>query len=103
MRKPRDINAELKALQDRAKGLRARRVTQLGELVMATSADQLEPDVLAGALLAAVAGSDAAAHETWRRRGEEFFRQQGRARKAAQTPARGDTGDAPGGSRPASD
>jgi hypothetical protein len=103
MRKPRDIDAELKALQDRAKGLRARRVTQLGELVLATGADQLAPEVLAGVLLAAAARSDAADHEAWRGRGEEFFRQQGRARKAAQGPARGGAGDAAGGSRPASD
>ena len=42
MRKPRDIDAELKALQDKQKQLRARRVVQFGELVTATGADALD-------------------------------------------------------------
>ena len=43
MRKPRDFDSELKALADKAKALRDRRVRQLGELVTATgvSADNL--------------------------------------------------------------
>ena len=83
MRKPRDIDSELKALQDKAKGLKARKATQLGELVAATGADQLDPETLAGVLLAAVEMEDAANREGWRRRGAEFFQRQGRARKAA--------------------
>ena len=35
MRKPRDFESELKALADKAKALKDRRVRQLGELVMA--------------------------------------------------------------------
>lgn len=41
MRKPRDYDAELKALDARAKKLKNRKVSQLGELVIATGADTL--------------------------------------------------------------
>jgi len=41
MRKPRDFDAELKALEDKAKELKTRKVRQLGELVIATGADTL--------------------------------------------------------------
>ena len=51
MRKPRDFDAELKALEDKARGLKARKVQQLGELVIATGADSLTADELAGALI----------------------------------------------------
>jgi hypothetical protein len=36
MRKPRDFDGELKALQDKARDLKSRKVQQLGELVIAT-------------------------------------------------------------------
>ena len=51
MRKPRDFDGELKALQDKARDLKSRKVQQLGELVIATGADVLSPDELAGALI----------------------------------------------------
>ena len=51
MRKPRDFDAELKALGDRARDLKGRKVQQLGELVIATGADTLSADELAGALI----------------------------------------------------
>ena len=51
MRKPRDFDSELKALADKAKQLKERRVRDLGALVTATGADSLDADVLAGALL----------------------------------------------------
>ena len=51
MRKPRDFDSELKALADKAKHLKERRVRDLGALVTATGADALDADVLAGALL----------------------------------------------------
>ena len=35
MRKPRDFDGELKALQDKARDLKSRKVQQLGELVIA--------------------------------------------------------------------
>ena len=51
MRKPRDFDGELKALQDKARDLKSRKVQQLGELVIATGADSLSADELAGALI----------------------------------------------------
>ena len=51
MRKPRDFDAELKALGDKARDLKSRKVQQLGELVIATGADTLNADELAGALI----------------------------------------------------
>ena len=49
MRKPRDLDGELKALHDKARELKTRKVEQLGELVIATGADSLSADELAGA------------------------------------------------------
>lgn len=43
MRKPRDYDAELKALVDKARELKTRKVQQLGELVIATGADAFSP------------------------------------------------------------
>jgi len=81
MRKPRDYDSELKALADKAKAIKERRVRQLGELVAATGADALDADLLAGALLDAVASKDAATREGWRKAGAAFFR--GKERKPA--------------------
>jgi DNA-binding protein H-NS len=74
-RKPRDIDAELKALQDKARELKARQKTQLGELVIATGADSLSAEELAGLLLMALEQASTAPQmrEGWRRRGEAFF------------------------------
>ena len=94
MRKPRDIDSELKALADKAKLLKERRVRQLGELVIATGADALDADVLAGALLGAVATKDASAKEAWRRAGAGFFKRS--ARKPAPRSGRGNEGAAQG-------
>src|SRR4051794_2474482 len=82
MRKPRDIDAELKALHDRQKQLRVRRVSQFGELVTATGADALDPETLAGVLLEAVerAKADPSVKEAWRRKGDGFFRREHRAK-----------------------
>ena len=44
MRKPRDFDGELKALGDKARALKSRKVQQLGELVIATGADGLSAD-----------------------------------------------------------
>ena len=82
MRKVRDYDAELKALAERAKQLQQRKVQQFGELVEATGADALDADVLAGALLVAVAESDKGRITDWRRRGAEFFRKNSRTRRA---------------------
>jgi len=93
MRKPRDIDAELRALADKAKGLKTRKITQLGELVTATGADSLDAEVLAGALLAAVELKDADTKEGWRRRGAAFFQRQGRAPGSAARGRRGAAAD----------
>jgi len=81
MRKPRDFDSEIKALADKAKALKERRVRQLGELVAATGADALDADLLAGALLAVIGNKDTATREGWRQAGAAFF--QGKARNAA--------------------
>lgn len=82
MRKPRDIDAELEALAAKAKHLKSQKIKQLGELVIATGADELDPDVLAGALLAAKTSKDAKSKEAWKSEGEAFFRK-GSGRKLA--------------------
>lgn len=89
MRKPRDYDAELKALDERAKQLRERRLAQFGELVIAAGADALDVEILAGALLAAAESKDNATKEAWRKRGVAFF----------QRPARRAAGGAGGGAR----
>ena len=81
MRQPRDFDSELKALADKAKQLKERRVRDLGTLVTATGADALDADVLAGALLDAAANTDKATGEGWRKRGAAFF--QGKQRKTS--------------------
>jgi len=78
MRKVRDYNAELKALEDKARCLKARRVEQLGQLVTATGADALDMETLAGVLLDAVASQNAEAKEAWRAKGAAFFQRRGR-------------------------
>ena len=97
-RRPRDIEAELKSLQDRARQLKSKQKAQLGELLMATgAAEALDPDALAGALLEAIerARSDKPAVEGWRRRGEAFFRRERAAARAAN-----DAGPPNGAERP---
>lgn len=92
MRKPRDYEAELKALEDKARELRTRKVQQLGELMIATGADNLTADELAGALVALAETKDAGKREAWAKRGAAFFR--GKSRRSASAPDR-DTGGAP--------
>lgn len=74
MRKPRDYDAELQALDEKAKQLRTRKTMQHGELVAATGADTLDPDLLAGGMLELVALDDAQRKEELRERGAAFFR-----------------------------
>ena len=73
MRKPRDYDAELKALDDKARQLKTRKLQQLGELVIATGADMLPVEVLVGALLLAVGNADPAVREVQRMKGTAFF------------------------------
>jgi hypothetical protein len=102
MRKPRDFDAELKALGDRARDLKSRKVQQLGELVIATGADALSADELAGALIVLAETKEAGKREAWSRRGAAFF--QGRARRNAPTVDRNADGAPvqPSGAQPAS-
>jgi hypothetical protein len=93
MRKPRDYDSELKALDDKAKRLRERKVQQLGELVVACGADALSPEHLAGALLGIAEVKDAATKEGWRERGAAFFQRS--PRKAASTAPRKPDGTLP--------
>lgn len=86
MRKPRDFDSELKTLADKAKVLKERRIQQLGELVIATGADALDADQLAGVLLHAVTIKDDTTREGWRKAGAAFF--QGKARRTASGPER---------------
>ena len=78
MRKPRDYDSELQALNDKAKDVKNRKGHQLGELVIATGADALPIEQLAGLLLSATETSDTAAKEGWRNRGAAFFHRAGR-------------------------
>jgi len=78
MRKPRDFDAELKALNDKARQLKERKLHQLGELVIATGAEGLPLDQLAGLLLAGADSKDHNAKESWRKRGAAFFQRAGR-------------------------
>lgn len=97
MRKPRDFDAELKSLEDRARDLKARKVQQLGELVISTGADEL-----AGALIVLAETKDAGKREAWANRGAAFF--QGRTRRTASASDRnaGGAQPQPGGAQPAS-
>ena len=92
MRKPRDYDSELKALDDKVKQLRGARLTQLGTLVISTGADALSIEELTGALLSVVDTKDAAIREGWRDRGAAFFQNQtrGSARKADRIASRGE-------------
>lgn len=89
MRKPRDYDAELQALTDKAKALKTKKQGQLGELVIATGADALSIEQLAGALLDAV-GAEVGMKEAWLKSGAAFFRgDSARARRGARSNASG--------------
>ena len=81
MRKPKDYDAELKALEDKARELKTRKVQQLGELVIATGADSLTADELAGALIVLAETKDAGKREAWAKRGTAWF--QSKSRRSA--------------------
>lgn len=93
MRKPRDYDAELKVLTDKARQLRTRKTNQLGELVNATGADALAAEVLAGALLDAATTTDTTRKEAWRKQGAAFF-------SGADKSSRAGAGNKPRGAAP---
>ncbi len=98
-RKPRDYDAELQALMDRAKKLKGQKTVQLGELVQVTGADALPMEALAGALLAAVEQSKKSpeAVTRWAERGQALFQQGSGGKRGckagAAEPAGGPAGD----------
>src|SRR4051794_33605084 len=102
MRKPRDFDTELKALEDKARALKTRKVRQLGELVIATGADTLTANELAGALIVLAETKKTGKRGGWTRRGAAFFL--GRARgKAPENDRDADGAPAqPGGAQPVS-
>jgi hypothetical protein len=83
-RKPRDYDAELQALMDKAKKVRTQKTTQLGELVQIVGADALPMEALAGALMAVVKQSkDQPSHiARWTEAGKTVFQQGGKRGKA---------------------
>jgi hypothetical protein len=91
MRRPRDYDAELKALDAKAKELKERKLRQFGVLVIATGADTLPVEELVGALLLTVEGKGPSKGEC-QRRGERFFRRS--ARRTAKRGAGGASGSA---------
>ncbi len=84
-RKPRDFDAELQALMDKAKKVKSQKTVQLGELVQLTGADALPMEALAGALLAAVEQSKKSSEAVarWTERGQAVFQQGGKRGKTA--------------------
>ena len=102
MRKPRDFDAELKALGDKARDLKSRKVQRLGELVIATGADALNANEMAGALIVLAETKEAGKREAWARRGAAFFQRRSR-RNAPTTDLDTDGAPAPpSGAQPAS-
>ena len=96
MRKPRDYDLELQTLTERARTLKARKVRQLGELVIATDPDALGLEILAGVLIAAAESKDSAAKEGWKRRGAAYFRRAAVESEQAPGDAHGASPDAGG-------
>ncbi|QPC93007.1 conjugal transfer protein TraD [Mesorhizobium sp. INR15] len=99
MRRPRDFDAELKALDDKARELKTRKVQQLGELVIATGADQLSADELAGALVAIAETKDTSKREAWAKRGVMFFESRSRRTAPASQRNRRSVPAQPGGTQ----
>jgi len=102
MRKPRDYDAELKALEDKARELKNRKVQQLGELVIATGANALTADELAGALVALAETIDAGKREAWAKCGTAFFQSKSRRSTSAPDRDHGGAQTQPGSAQPAS-
>lgn len=104
-RKLRDYDAEFQDLMEKAKKVKTKKTTQLGELVQITGADTLPMEALAGALMAVVKqGKDKPEIlARWTEAGKAVFQSGG---KRGKTKAAGDA--APGatgvdGTAPASD
>ncbi len=94
LRKPRDFDAALKTLTEKTKALKENKRKQLGDLIVATGADALDIETLAGALIATVQSADTAQKQAWKRAGIEFFRKAKAAKSAdASQPESAQTSD----------
>ena len=94
MRKPRDFDAALKTLTEKTKALKESKRRQLGDLIVATGADALDIETLAGALIATVGSTNAAQKQVWKNAGVEFFRKAKAAQSTdASQPESAQTGD----------
>ena len=95
-RKPRDYDAELQALMDRAKKVKSQKTIQLGELVQVVGADALPIEAIAGALLAAVEQSKKTpeAVARWTERGQSVLSSK-RHQAGKQSSNHGDTAGKP--------
>jgi DNA-binding protein H-NS len=66
------------AFETKAWELKTRKVQELGEFVIATGADPLAPEELAGALIMLAETTDPGKKEAWVKRGAAMFRQRSR-------------------------
>ena len=98
-RKPRDYDAELQALMDKAKKLKSQKTVQLGELVQVTGADTLPIEALAGALLATVEQSRKSpeAVTRWTERGQALFQQDGKDKRGSRENGKAGAAEPAGG------
>ncbi len=101
MRKPRDFDAEMKALEDKARDLKRRKVLGLGELVIATGADAISAEELTGALIVLAETTDTGKKEAWAKRGAAFFRGRSQRSAPASEPDTDRAPAQPGGAPPA--
>lgn len=94
MRKIKDYEAKLAALNKLKASIIAKKVQQLGQLVIATGAGDLAPEVIAGIMVHAMSTSNPERQEVWREKGAAFFRS--RSRKPRGETAVSDSSDASG-------
>lgn len=85
-RKPRDYDAELQALTEKAKKVKNQKTVQLGELVQIVGADALSFEMLAGVLIEAVEHAKAQPDKAagWTEAGKAFFQAGGKRGKKAE-------------------
>lgn len=79
-RKPRDYDAELQTLMERAKKVKSQKTIQLGEIAQMVGADALPLEAFAGALMAALEQSkkQPEAVARWTERGQTLFQTGGK-------------------------
>ncbi len=82
-RTPRDYDAELQALMEKAKKVKNQKTVQLGELVQIVGADTLSFETLAGVLIEAVEQAKGQPEKAagWTEAGKTFFQEGGKRGK----------------------